>query len=353
MSGTYSGITGPIEFNTNGERITYKFIISKVTTSLGVHPHWHEIGRASPRWDPHEGPRAFETFLPRDLPLPRHLRIVTIELEPFTMVRSPDYSNKMGTICPSTNSVPCTKFLNSTLVFHETEPQSRLCCYGAVIEILLKIQQQIGFTFDLFFVRDGKFGSYDPEKRQMNGMIGDLTRGEADLAAALITITEERTKFVDFTMPYKETSLTFLVKSNKRKNYTFTESIGDMRLMKPFSMQLWFACVATFFVVSTTVWLIEKLTFYRKVKSSYLLPFEFAAYVFGNIFHVPLTKLLAKTFAVPVVMVVANCGALVLVSSYTANLLVSLIVFEERSIVSGLADVKVRKSIICRARVER
>ena len=210
-----------------------------------------------------------------------------------------------------------------------------------MIDILLLIQHQTGFTFDLYIVRDGKFGSFDENTQRMNGMIGDVYRGEADMALATITITHHRYKFVNFASPYMGTSLAFLVKRQPIKNYPFPESLQDMRLMKPFSVWLWLACVATFLTVSTSVFLIEKLTKYRKRKTDYFLPFEYLAYVFGNIFHVPLTRIQARTFAVPCLMVWANFGALVLISSYTANLLVSLIVVDEVTIVKGIDDEKV------------
>ena len=308
---------------------------------------WQAVGSSVARWELRESSPCFETFLPRHLPQPRHLRVVTIEHEPFTIVRQALRSSKImeQASCP-VGSVLCTRFTNSTQLprLNHTDRHSQLCCYGAVIEMLLNLQQLTGFTFTLSLVSDGKYGSYDPETREMNGMIGELARRKADLAVGIIRITEERSKIVDFTIPYRQVFLTFLVKSSKKRNYSFVESISDMRLMNPFGPGLWLACVATFIVVSLTVYLMEKFVRYRGVHSSYLLPFEFTAYVFGNIFHVPLTQISARTFAVPIVMVIANCGALVLVSSYTANLLVSLIVLEETSIVSGVFDAKVRVS---------
>ncbi|EDO28724.1 predicted protein, partial [Nematostella vectensis] len=87
---------------------------------------------------------------------------------------------------------------------------------GVMIDLLLLIQKQSGFTFELYLVRDGRYGSYDPELREMNGMIGDVARGTADMALATITITQERLRYVDFTTPYAGNSLTFLVKKQRK-----------------------------------------------------------------------------------------------------------------------------------------
>ena len=133
----------------------------------------------------------------------------------------------------------------------------------------------------------------------------------------------------------------FLVKISKSKNKNFWEFISDMRLMKSFSTLLWLMCLAAFLTVVVSVYVIEKLYYYRQHKSAYLLPFEFIMYVYGNVFHVPLTKIEAQTYSVPFVMVVANFAGLVLISSYTANLLASLITLDETVIVTGIADPKV------------
>ena len=346
------GQTGPIQFSASGERIAYEFTIIKIVQPPDGAQHWHIIGSVSPEWTPYGGRSIFKAFLPKDLPQPRHLRIVTIEHEPFTMVHEAECSSRLGMSCPSVNSVPCTKFNSKGLIYSMgpwTENAGTYeikCCFGAMIDILILLQERNKFTFDLYLARDGKYGSLDPVTKQMNGMIGDVSRRFADLALAMITITEERMQHVHFTTPYIGTSLVFLVKTLESKNKSFVESICDTRLMKPFSRRLWIMCVAAFFGVVLTAWTMEKLYYYRKHKSPYPLAFEFVAYVFGNIFHVPLTTIQAKSQTVPFVMVVANFGGLVLVSSYTANLLASLVKVKEVSIVSGITDDKVKSTAL-------
>ncbi|KAL9980179.1 hypothetical protein ACROYT_G008728 [Oculina patagonica] len=348
ISHSFAGETGPVQFSHNGERTSYKFTMVKALRQPDGTQGWHVMGYACPEWTLDDGPHNIEAFLPGDLPEPRHLRIVTIKHEPFTAIHDVDYSSRLGTSCP-VNTVPCREFTNDDEtssnsehgVWGKSENASKIrCCYGIMIDILIKILEIEEFSFELYLVKDGKYGSLDPVTKQMNGMIGDVYRGLADLALAVITITEERSEYVGFTTPYTGTALTFLVKRFKSKNSNFVETISDMRLMKSFSMELWFMCLAAFSAVAITVWVIEKLYYYRNHKSAYLLPFEFVAYVYGNIFHVPLTKIQAKTYSVPFVMVVANFAGLVLVSSYTANLLASLITVEDITVVSGIGDEK-------------
>lgn len=349
---SFLGQTGPVQFSRNGERTSFKFTIVKAVRQHEEAQAWHVMGYACPEWTHDDSPHNLEAFLPKDLPTPRHLRIVTIKHEPFTAIHDVYYSSRLGMSCPA-NTVPCREFNNgshTSSVAHgelwkESEGTSKmLCCYGVMIDILLKMLEIEEFSFDLYLVRDGKYGSLDPDTKQMNGMIGDVYRGFADLALAVITITEERSEYVGFTTPYIGTTLKFLVKRFKSRNRNFAQTISDMRLMKSFSMELWFACLAAFCAIAITVWGIEKVYYYREHKSPYLLPFEFVAYVYGNIFHVPLTKIQAKSYSVPFVMVVVNFAGLVLVSSYTANLLASLITVEDITVVSGIGDEKVSQA---------
>lgn len=349
ISQSFLGQTGSVQFNPNGERTSFKFTIVKAMRPPEGGLKWYIIGHASPELTPEYAPHMFEPFLPRDLPRPRHLRIVSIHHEPFTIIHDVDYSSRLGTSCPA-DRVPCTQFIpsdkNAPSAGNDTRTRSDgaakiQCCYGVMIDILIKLQEIEEFTFDLYLVADGKYGSVDPITKQMNGMIGDVYRGFADLALGLLTTTEMRSEYVGFTTPYIGTALTFLVKRTKSKNQNFAESISDMRLMKSFSMKLWLMCLAAFCTFVASVWTIEKLYYYRKHKSSYLLPFEFMMYVYGNIFHVPLTKIQAKSYSVPFLMVVGNFVGLVLVSSNTANLLASLITVDEVNVVSGIGDEKV------------
>lgn len=297
----------------------------------------------------HDGPMVFEMFVPRDLPQPRRIRIVTIEHAPFTMMREPQYSTKMGTLCNVQDSVPCVKYLKVDYdCKNKTKNQNDFvikCCHGVLIDILLRVQKQAGFTYDLYIVRDGKFGTIDASTGRWTGLIGDVEQGEADMALATITVTEERSRYVDFTVPFMHTALSFFVKRKTHTKLPFPDWIQDMRLMKPFSPTLWCLCVAAFIAISLTIWLMEELkktcTKRLKFKSGVFLPFEFMAYVFGNIFHVPLTRVLAQTHSVPVLMIMVCFGALVLTSSYTANLTASLVLVDDVRVLSGIEDDKV------------
>ena len=80
ISSSFLGETGAVRFNPNGERSSFKFSIVKVMRKPEGGLYWNIVGHVDSEasHDNAYGPSMFEPFLPRDLPRPRHLRIVSI-----------------------------------------------------------------------------------------------------------------------------------------------------------------------------------------------------------------------------------------------------------------------------------
>lgn len=49
---------------------------------------------------------------------------------------------------------------------------------------------------------DGRYGSYNKQTKEWDGMMKELLDQKADLAIADLTITYDREQVVDFTMPF-------------------------------------------------------------------------------------------------------------------------------------------------------
>lgn len=86
----------------------------------------------------------------------------------------------------------------------------RKCCYGYCIDLLEKLAEDMGFTFDLYIVGDGKYGALSGTGR-WTGLVGDLLSGTADMAVTSFSINSARSRVVDFTSPFYSTSLGILV----------------------------------------------------------------------------------------------------------------------------------------------
>ncbi|GJN00705.1 hypothetical protein PR202_ga17903 [Eleusine coracana subsp. coracana] len=88
-------------------------------------------------------------------------------------------------------------------------------------------------------------GTYD-------ALVRDVSLGNLDGAVGDLTITSERTKGADFTMPYTQSGVYLLVLGENDM-----ESIQWI-FVKPLTWKLWFATVVFFFFTGFVVWMIER-----------------------------------------------------------------------------------------------
>ncbi|CAL8326089.1 unnamed protein product [Boreogadus saida] len=71
--------------------------------------------------------------------------------------------------------------------------------------------RDIGFTFDLYIVGDGKYGGM--KNGRWTGLVGDLLSGAAHMAVTSFSINSARSQVIDFTSPFFSTSLGILLLS--------------------------------------------------------------------------------------------------------------------------------------------
>ncbi|KAM6960673.1 LOW QUALITY PROTEIN: glutamate receptor ionotropic, NMDA 3B-like [Aplochiton taeniatus] len=155
------------------------------------------------------------------------LRVVTLVEHPFVFTREVDEDGlcPAGQLCldPRTNRSDLLQGLFSQL--HnpnvsladlgeniELPNDLRKCCYGYCIDLLEKLAEDMGFTFDLYIVGDGKYGALGTSGL-WTGLVGDLRTGTADMAVTSFSINSARSKVIDFTSPFFSTSLGILVRS--------------------------------------------------------------------------------------------------------------------------------------------
>nr|5H8F_B Chain B, Glutamate receptor ionotropic, NMDA 1 [Homo sapiens]5H8H_B Chain B, Glutamate receptor ionotropic, NMDA 1,Glutamate receptor ionotropic, NMDA 1 [Homo sapiens]5H8N_B Chain B, Glutamate receptor ionotropic, NMDA 1,Glutamate receptor ionotropic, NMDA 1 [Homo sapiens]5H8Q_B Chain B, Glutamate receptor ionotropic, NMDA 1,Glutamate receptor ionotropic, NMDA 1 [Homo sapiens]5I2K_B Chain B, Glutamate receptor ionotropic, NMDA 1 [Homo sapiens]5I2N_B Chain B, Glutamate receptor ionotropic, N len=162
------------------------------------------------------------------------LKIVTIHQEPFVYVK-PTLSDGTCKEEFTVNGDPVKKVIctgpNDTSPGspRHTVPQ---CCYGFCIDLLIKLARTMNFTYEVHLVADGKFGTQErvnnSNKKEWNGMMGELLSGQADMIVAPLTINNERAQYIEFSKPFKYQGLTILVKKGTR-----ITGINDPRLRNP------------------------------------------------------------------------------------------------------------------------
>ncbi|KAM7068449.1 glutamate receptor ionotropic, NMDA 2C isoform 2-T2 [Molossus nigricans] len=269
----------------------------------------------------------------------RHLTVATLEERPFVIVESPDPGT--GGCVP--NTVPCRRQSNHTFS-GDTAPYTKLCCKGFCIDILKKLAKVVRFSYDLYLVTNGKHGKR--VRGVWNGMIGEVYYKRADMAIGSLTINEERSEIVDFSVPFVETGISVMV---ARSNGTVSPSA----FLEPYSPSVWVMMfVMCLTVVAITVFMFEyfspvsynqNLTSGKKSggpsftigKSVWLL----WALVFNN--SVPIENPRGTTSKIMVL--VWAFFAVIFLASYTANLAAFMIQEQYIDTVSGLSDKKFQR----------
>ncbi|XP_077461299.1 glutamate receptor ionotropic, NMDA 2A isoform X1 [Stigmatopora argus] len=264
-----------------------------------------------------------------------HLSIVTLEEKPFVIVDNVDILT--GTCMR--NSVPCRKHVkdNST----SGGSYIKQCCKGFCIDILKKIARNVKFTYDLYLVTNGKHGK--KINNVWNGMVGEVVYKKAAMAVGSLTINEERSEVIDFSVPFVETGISVMV---SRSNGTVSPSA----FLEPFSASVWVMMfVMLLLVTAIAVFLFEfvsPLGFNRNLaqgkdphgpsftigKAIWLL----WGLVFNNSVPVQNPKGTTSKFIVSV----WAFFAVIFLASYTANLAAFMIQEEFVDQVTGLSDKK-------------
>ncbi|GFT61704.1 uncharacterized protein NPIL_610011 [Nephila pilipes] len=169
--------------------------------------------------------------------------------------------------------------------------------------LLHVISNALNFDYTLKIPPDLEFGR-KTENGNWTGMVGMLYRGEADIALGQLTITEERSEVVDFSIPYTNQDETFLIKKPGLLPTTWA-------FFRPFGMFTWM--LALIFLITIPI-------FYRlllKVKISYLrIYMQFYGSIIGKTFPLNDGSLKVRFF-----LLFWGYFALIISNSYSAALL--------------------------------
>ncbi|KAF7659842.1 hypothetical protein LDENG_00291930 [Lucifuga dentata] len=292
-----SGLTSFLEFTDNGTNPNIFFEI------LGTN-YGEDRGRGVSRlatWDPVHGLNG--TLTDRKLENNMRgvvLRVVTVLEEPFVMVSE----NVLG------------------------KPKKY---QGFSIDVLDALANYLGFKYEIYVAPDHKYGSLQPDG-QWNGLMGELVFKRADVGLSALTITPERESVVDFTTRYMDYSVGVLLRKAERTMDMFA-------CLAPFDLSLW-ACIAgTVLLVGILVYLLNWLNPPRlpmgSVSSTTL--YNSMWFVYGSFVQqggeVPYT-----TLATRMMMGFWWMFALIVISSYTANLAAFLTITRIENSIQSLQD---------------
>ncbi|XP_073988770.1 glutamate receptor ionotropic, kainate 2-like isoform X2 [Rhodnius prolixus] len=128
---------------------------------------------------------------------------------------------------------------------------------GFGIDLIHELSLMSGFNYTFHVQEGGSSGNPDKVTGKWDGMIGEVLAGRADLAIADITITRERERDADFTMPFMNLGISIL----HRKPTKAPPSLFSF--LSPFSYEVWGYMIAAYLGVSLLLFVMGRISPYE------------------------------------------------------------------------------------------
>ncbi|XP_060762709.1 glutamate receptor ionotropic, NMDA 1b isoform X2 [Neoarius graeffei] len=349
MSSKYpDGLTGRVEFNDDGDRrFAHYSILNYQKTRLvqvGVYNGSQVMMNTQRKiiWP------GGDTEKPRGYQMSTRLKIVTIHQEPFVYVKP---TLRDGTCKEeyTVNGVLIKKVIctgpNETIPGNGRHSMPQ-CCYGFCIDLLIKLAMTMNFTYEVHLVADGKFGTQErvnnSNKKEWNGMMGELLGGLADMIVAPLTINNERAQYIEFSKPFKYQGLTILVKKE------IPRSTLDS-FMQPFQSTLWLLVGLSVHVVAVMLYLLDRFSPFGRFKVNSEEEEEDALtlssamwFSWGVLLNSGIGEGAPRSFSARILGMVWAGFAMIIVASYTANLAAFLVLDRPEERITGINDPRLR-----------
>ncbi|XP_013138165.1 PREDICTED: glutamate receptor ionotropic, kainate 2 isoform X3 [Papilio polytes] len=128
---------------------------------------------------------------------------------------------------------------------------------GYAIDLIHEISKVLGFNYTFKLAPDGRYGSYNRETKEWDGMIRELLEQRADVAIADLTITYDREQVVDFTMPFMNLGISVLYrKPIKQPPNLFS-------FLSPLSLDVWIYMATAYLGVSVLLFILARFSPYE------------------------------------------------------------------------------------------
>nr|WQS23387.1 ionotropic receptor 4 [Diaphania glauculalis] len=226
-----------IEFTPDGELRAAEVKIMNLRPAIGEQLVWEEIGT----WNSYPKERLVIKDIvwpgglhtpPQGVPEKFHMRITFLEEPPYINLAPPDpvsgrCSLDRGVICRVAPEVDVAGLEAGTAHGNSSLYQ---CCSGFCIDLLQQLAEQLGFTYELVRVEDGRWGTFHQGK--WNGLIADLVNKKTDMVLTSLIINSDREAVVDFSVPFMETGVAIVVAKR-------TGIISPTAFLEPFDTASW------------------------------------------------------------------------------------------------------------------
>ncbi|XP_076630842.1 kainate-type ionotropic glutamate receptor subunit 1D isoform X3 [Colletes latitarsis] len=213
---------------------------------------------------------------------------------------------------------------------------------GYSVDLIFEISRILGFNYTFRLVPDGRYGSYNKQTKEWDGMMKELLDQKADLAIADLTITYEREQAVDFTMPFMNLGISILYrKPIKQPPNLFS-------FLSPLSLDVWIYMATAYLGVSVLLFILARFSPYEWENphpcngQSEVLENEFTLmnslwFTIGSLMQQG-SDIAPKAVSTRIVAGMWWFFTLIMISSYTANLAAFLTVERMDSPIEGAED---------------
>lgn len=325
----FEGITGSLTFDNNGNRYNYTILITEVSMfknrlrELSLEDNGNnnrtdmleadtlKIGQ----WVSYQDGSQLQMYKDVErsnkttsFPLRGRLAKVVMILEkPFTMYKR-DHTKKQGN----------DRF------------------EGYSVDLISEVAKMLDFKYEIYLVHDEKFGTKKPNG-EWNGMIGELLIGNATMSVAPLSINSEREEAVDFTKPFMTRYISVLMKIPQSERSYF-------EFLNPLEPIVWFCTFGAFVVVSLILYMLEKIGASHSKDIPSISFKESFWFVFGSLLQGS-TDASPSTLPGRILTSAWWFFALILISSYTANLAAFLTVKKINTPIKSVTDLASQTSV--------
>uniref|UniRef100_A0A0N5BKK9 PBPe domain-containing protein n=1 Tax=Strongyloides papillosus TaxID=174720 RepID=A0A0N5BKK9_STREA len=128
---------------------------------------------------------------------------------------------------------------------------------GFCIDLLHQLSKDLGFTYTIHVVKDRKYGSDIYKNGTWDGIVGEILRGEADMAVSPFTVNFQRAQALDFTKPFLSLGISILYKipaDHQPDLFSF---------LNPLSLEIWVCILLSIIVLTVGMYFVAQITPYE------------------------------------------------------------------------------------------
>ncbi|XP_053623165.1 ionotropic receptor 25a [Plodia interpunctella] len=154
---------------------------------------------------------------------------------------------------------------------------------GYCVDLIAKLAETMNFDYQIVTPKTGGFGKKLPNG-SWDGVVGDLMRGETDIAVAALTMTAEREEVIDFVAPYfEQTGILIAIRKPIRKTSLF-------KFMTVLRTEVWLSIVAALLLTGFMIWFLDKYSPYSARNNPDAYPYPCREFTLKESFWFALTS---------------------------------------------------------------